>query len=199
MARYSDKEREQVRGETRQRLLDSAAVEFARYGFSKANVDDISKAAGYAKGTIYNYFLSKRKLMLELIDEIARVHLHYIGDQVKPEQDAERRLEKFFEAGFSYVSAYLTQGMVMINNLYGPDTGFKQAMYSAYQPMFELVSRDIIAYGIDQGKFREVETVSTAGMVMNIYLGIASQVNENGEVWIGASQVADFILHALRK
>ena len=72
MPRYNEEEREQIRSETRSRLLDSAAVEFALYGYSKANIDNISKAAGYAKGTVYNYFCSKRELMLTLIEEIAQ-------------------------------------------------------------------------------------------------------------------------------
>ncbi len=199
MPRYSEEEREQVRSETRQRLLKAAAVEFARHGYSKANIDDISKTAGFAKGTVYNYFPSKRELMLVLIEEMAQVHLEIIAEHVYQEQAAERRLEKFFEAGFSYVSAYLTQGMVMINNLYGPHIEFKQAMYTAYQPMFELVSRDIIGLGIKQGIFRKIEPVSTAGLVMNIYLGIASQVNEDGKLWIEYGPVSDFVSHALHK
>ena len=198
MPRYKEEEREQVRSETRQRLLEAAAVEFARHGYSKANIDDISKTAGFAKGTVYNYFPSKSDLMLALIEEMAQVHLDFIAEHVYDEKAADRRLEKFFEAGFSYVSAYLTQGMVMINNLYGPHAEFKKAMYAAYQPMFELVSKDIIALGMEQGVFRNVEPVSNAGLVMNIYLGIASQVNEDGKLWIESGPVADFVAHALR-
>jgi AcrR family transcriptional regulator len=48
-----------VKETTRARLLTAAAAEFARAGFERASVDAISLAAGYAKGTIYNYFPSK--------------------------------------------------------------------------------------------------------------------------------------------
>ena len=120
-------------------------MEFAQYGFSKANIDNISKAAGYAKGTVYNYFSSKRELMLELIKDTAQVHLDYIKGEVYQEENAGDRLEKFFEAGFSYVSEHFTQGMVMINNLYGPDSEFKLVMYEAYQLPSSLCSRAIHA------------------------------------------------------
>jgi AcrR family transcriptional regulator len=46
----------------RHRLLEEAAVEFAREGFDRANINSISKAAGFAKGTVYNYFSSKEDL-----------------------------------------------------------------------------------------------------------------------------------------
>jgi AcrR family transcriptional regulator len=54
---------------TRTRLLDAAAQEFARAGLERASVDAISLAAGYAKGTIYNYFASKEELFLAVVEE----------------------------------------------------------------------------------------------------------------------------------
>jgi AcrR family transcriptional regulator len=58
-----------VKETTRARLVAAAAQEFARTGFERANVDAISLAAGYAKGTIYNYFPSKEELFLAVVEE----------------------------------------------------------------------------------------------------------------------------------
>jgi AcrR family transcriptional regulator len=54
---------------TRERLLEAAAREFARRGLERASVDAISLAAGYGKGTIYNYFASKEELFLAVVEE----------------------------------------------------------------------------------------------------------------------------------
>ena len=54
---------------TRERLLEAAARELARRGLERANIDAISHAAGFAKGTIYNYFASKEELFLAVVDE----------------------------------------------------------------------------------------------------------------------------------
>jgi AcrR family transcriptional regulator len=54
---------------TRARLLTAAAEEFGRVGLERANVNAISLAAGYAKGTIYNYFPSKEELFLAVVEE----------------------------------------------------------------------------------------------------------------------------------
>jgi AcrR family transcriptional regulator len=54
---------------TRAKLLAAAGDEFARIGLERANVDAISLAAGYAKGTIYNYFPSKEELFLAVVEE----------------------------------------------------------------------------------------------------------------------------------
>ncbi len=58
-----------VKRATRERLLEAAAREFARRGLERANIDAISLAAGYAKGTIYNYFSSKEDLFLAVVEE----------------------------------------------------------------------------------------------------------------------------------
>ena len=52
---------------TRARLLDAAAVLFARKGFGGASVEEIAEAAGYTIGAVYAQFGSKAQLMVELI------------------------------------------------------------------------------------------------------------------------------------
>ena len=64
MARIKSEERQQILDQTRLRLLEAAAEEFARVGYSDANINTISTSAGFAKGTVYNYFSSKRALLL---------------------------------------------------------------------------------------------------------------------------------------
>ena len=58
---------EATKVEHRQRLLEAAAAEFAAKGLDGARVDEISLAAGLAKGTIYNYFDSKQHVFREVI------------------------------------------------------------------------------------------------------------------------------------
>lgn len=58
--------------EHRRRLLDAAAAEFAAKGLEAARVDDISVAAGLAKGTIYNYFDSKIAVFRAVVEEWAQ-------------------------------------------------------------------------------------------------------------------------------
>jgi AcrR family transcriptional regulator len=65
MPRVSASEREA----TRLRLLDAGKQEFAERGLAGARFDEISIAAGHAKGTIYNYFESKEALFFTIVAE----------------------------------------------------------------------------------------------------------------------------------
>jgi AcrR family transcriptional regulator len=61
-----------AKSDARQRLLETAARHFAREGLERANVDAISLDAGFAKGTLYNYFRSKEHLFAEVLAEACR-------------------------------------------------------------------------------------------------------------------------------
>lgn len=61
-----------AKAEARSRLLEAAAAHFARAGLEGASIDAIAVDAGYAKGTIYNYFEGKTQLFFEVIAEGAR-------------------------------------------------------------------------------------------------------------------------------
>lgn len=102
----------------RNRLLAAAADAFATHGLHGARIDDISLAAGLAKGTIYNYFDSKEHLFREVIaawaGRITDAHqpLHTaapVRDQLTALVDADmavmREIEPFARAAFREVLA----------------------------------------------------------------------------------------------
>src|SRR5215510_12712548 len=52
--------------ETRRALLDAAARLFAEHGYHETSVPDIVQAAGVGHGTFYEYFASRRDILLAL-------------------------------------------------------------------------------------------------------------------------------------
>ena len=83
--RYKNDHRKQLMAETRERLVNAAVEEFAREGYDAANINRITQAAGVATGTIYNYFPSKKELMLAILSEIGAAHCVFIAEQVRQE------------------------------------------------------------------------------------------------------------------
>ncbi|MFC2037650.1 TetR/AcrR family transcriptional regulator [Chloroflexota bacterium] len=199
MPRHKDAERNKVMGETRRLLLEAATAEFAREGYNGANINRMSKAAGYAKGTIYNYFPSKRALMLALIDLIAASHHEFVAEQVRQEEDAVRRLQRFLQAGSEWIIHNLSRGKVMLTMLNGPDVEFKLRMWQGYQPMHQLIIDDILTPGMEQGAFRQEDPAMTAGLLMTLYLGIGSTVDEQGRSRLAPEWIAEFVLVGLRQ
>ena len=60
--------RQERKSQTRERLIDAAAVVFAQRGFEAASLDEVAAAAGYTKGAVYSNFASKTDLFIALIE-----------------------------------------------------------------------------------------------------------------------------------
>lgn len=56
--------------ERRRQILSAAAAVFARSGYHGTRTWEIAKEAGVAEGTIYNYYSSKRDLLIALTEQI---------------------------------------------------------------------------------------------------------------------------------
>jgi AcrR family transcriptional regulator len=74
--------REEKKAMTRQRLLDAAAVVFARKGFAGASLDDVAEEAGLTKGAVYSNFGSKDDLIQALLEERLNRPYDQIADRV---------------------------------------------------------------------------------------------------------------------
>jgi AcrR family transcriptional regulator len=199
MARPAQDVRDDVLNSTRQALLSAAAAEFACEGYVGANINHISINAGFAKGTIYNHFASKQVLLMTLIDETAAGHMAAIRAQVDPVGSPVAKLEVFFRAGFAFVEAHPDQARAIIHAVYGPDETFKQRVYQAYQPLFDLLIDEVLAAGIASGDFRAIDPDMTAGLIMTIYLGSCSQLDANNTIWLDPGQVTNFILAGIQR
>ena len=198
MPRFANAQKESVRNSTRKKLLKVATMEFANKGFGGANINHISIAAGYATGTVYNYFPSKRALMLTLIDEIDTHHSSFIKTKVVGITQPEERIQAFCKAGFNFVEKYPEQAQVTINAGLGFDLAFKERIYQAYQSLFDLLIDDIIGFGVIEGEFKPTKPDSAAALLMSICLGGSSLYNPDGGVWFNAKKVTTFVMDGIR-
>lgn len=189
--------RAEAKEHTRQLLLDAAVVEFAREGYVGANINRISTSAGFAKGTIYNYFPSKRALMLALIDSTAEAHVDSIIAQVELADGPAQRLEQFFRAGFDFVEQQPDRAQLAISAVYGPDPEFRQRVYDAYDRLFQMLHKEVVCAGIACGEFRSLDADLAVALIVGVYLGSCSQTEPDGRIWLDPRAVASFVMEGL--
>lgn len=67
----------------RKLILDAAAVVMAENGFHQAKMEDIAKEAGVGKGTVYEYFDSKKDLFQELIFSTSKEYSQKIEEEIR--------------------------------------------------------------------------------------------------------------------
>jgi AcrR family transcriptional regulator len=108
----------------RSRLLQSAAAEFAAAGVDRANVNDISLAAGLAKGTVYNYFTSKRELFLAVVAEASARAASGAAD-VPEDAPVEDRLRSLLESDIAWVREHPDFARVLVREALAGDPRFQ--------------------------------------------------------------------------
>lgn len=62
-----------VESEKQERIINVALKEFARNGYDKASTNEIVKEAEISKGSLFNYFNSKKELYLFLLDYVTEM------------------------------------------------------------------------------------------------------------------------------
>jgi AcrR family transcriptional regulator len=88
--------------ETRQRMLDAAAVVFARQGFGRSSVEHVCSEAGYTRGAFYSNFESLDELFLAMWEQQAARQLTELKAAVT---GAGERSAGSLEAAISHIVA----------------------------------------------------------------------------------------------
>ncbi len=88
----------------RERLLRAAVGLFGRKGYEATSISDIARAAGVAVGGFYQHFVSKRQLLLILINELLQKLEQVDMEPAAP--DLQTAIEKVLSAGLATDLAY---------------------------------------------------------------------------------------------
>ena len=74
--------RAEKRAASRRRIIDAASEVFFRDGFMAANLDEVARIAGVAKGTLYRYFDSKAELYVAVLAHNGEIFEQKMRDSV---------------------------------------------------------------------------------------------------------------------
>jgi AcrR family transcriptional regulator len=79
---------------SREAILVAAQHAFAEHGFHGARVEEIARAAGVAKGTVFLHFKDKESLLLALVRHKAESAQKVLATMADPGRSARERLEE---------------------------------------------------------------------------------------------------------
>ncbi len=96
------------------RILDAAAVVFARDGFAAARMEDVAREAGLSKGALYLSFDSKERLIEALVDRLVGGELRRLREAAAAHGSAVERLTGFVAGYAEDVAAIGDLGPVVL-------------------------------------------------------------------------------------
>jgi AcrR family transcriptional regulator len=109
-----------ARDANRAALLDAGAREIAAHGLAGARIDDISLAAGLAKGTVYNHFESKDALFRAILVEACAM-ADDSADRVPRDGPPAERLAAFVAVNLEWAAARPALATVFARELLAGD------------------------------------------------------------------------------
>ena len=109
-----------AREANRAALLDAGARAIAEHGLAGARIDDISLAAGLAKGTVYNHFESKDALFRAILAEACAL-ADGSADRVPPDAPPVERLAAFVAGNLEWAVARPALATVFARELLAGD------------------------------------------------------------------------------
>lgn len=68
--------------EKKEKIFREAIKEFGKKGYEKGNVGEIAKAAGVAKGSMYQYFEDKKELYMYCVKESYNISMKYTSSKI---------------------------------------------------------------------------------------------------------------------
>lgn len=95
MVRAKRRKRSPV-ADKRKELLTAAIEIFAKKGYNKANIKELSDMAGVACGTVYLYFKNKDDLLLQAIKTMMDTNLSQIREKISNIEPSIEKLYMFF-------------------------------------------------------------------------------------------------------
>ncbi len=197
------------RQEKKEEILRAAFNVFARQGFNATKMIDIAREAGMGKGTIYEYFTSKKDIFSALfaflfqdfdrefqkklastsdpIEKIKLIVQIYFVDFINQYGDFIKIVMDFWMAEvYRDKAAQAAEGLNLAD------------MYAGYTQLIA----DIISEGMEKGIFRRVDATHYAAMLLAIFDGLYLQIFLKANTFRAeeiAASVLDLFLGSLTK
>ena len=118
--------REKKKKETRRAILQAAIRLFGDKGYERTSVEDLARAAGIGKGTIYGYFQDKSEIFLAFCEE----EIDYAFSELRERSEAEapllERLMTLFLSQFRLVTANREFGRHLVREMAFPRTAVSE-------------------------------------------------------------------------
>lgn len=160
---------------TRQAILTAAEEVFGELSYDRASISEITRRAGVAQGTFYNYFPDKRAAFAELVRELnhglrtaIRAALADVDDRIEMERTG-------FQTFFDYMQRHKALNRIVRESEFvDPET---------YQWHYATFAKGYVA-GLEEAQRRGQITSEISAETMTwVLLGIAEFLGARWVVW----------------
>ncbi len=181
----------------RELLLRSAARLFSENGFSRTDMAQIAGTAGIAKGSLYNYFVSKEELYLFVCRDGMERSRRAVYGAISPEWDVYRQIEHIFRQGSSFAEQHPEYVRLYLNLSSAGMERFAGSLSREVETFTSNHLKMVIARDRETGLVRKDVDVNMAAFLINsLYIMfvvslVAPQFRERMRIYLDREEAAD--------
>jgi AcrR family transcriptional regulator/predicted DNA-binding transcriptional regulator AlpA len=145
-------------------IMEKAVEVFARKGYHKARISDITRAVGLGHSTFYLYFPSKKALFIECVDQVFQAMFSGVWEEIKHEKDPVKRMRMRAEVVLKSHPQFIDILQVLHGTM-EEDPRLESKRRDIYASVAKTVQRDIIK-AMEEGIIKPINTEIASYMMV---------------------------------
>ncbi|RLG29649.1 hypothetical protein DRN98_08200 [Methanosarcinales archaeon] len=155
----------------KKQILDVASLIFSKNGFSRANTDEIARAANLGKGTIYRYFKNKKELFLSVVDRGLDKLKDAILIEVEKSDDPLKKIENAIKTYLSFFEKNKNLIGILIHEQSSFQKRIAERYFEHYYGNVDRI-RQTFKAGIEQGLIKDMDVESVISVYTSMLNGL---------------------------
>jgi len=148
-------------------ILAEAARLFADSGYENSAMADVAARLGLSKAAIYHYFRTKQDIYDAIIIETLTALGQAVAEAVASADGPAERLRAFMLAHARYLEAHHAEFVAMLIGYSGMSPVFRDDA-ARLRDDYEHLLRRLIAEGVAQGVFRDLDQAATGRAILSM-------------------------------
>jgi len=146
-------------------ILHAAFETFMEKGFHDTKMEEIAQKAGIGKGTIYEYFTSKKDLFCGMVKSIMTWYCNSLETAIINGKDFNDKIDNMMKLHMEFAAQANNLLKVMTHNFVHISSELNRWMMDIRRKMISMVE-EVFCQGIREGKIRQVDVHLVALLFM---------------------------------
>ena len=174
------RKKEQLTEQRRKQILDAALSVFSRKGYGESTIPDIAREAGVAVGTIYNYYQSKRDILVSTLASSVLSGPFLKLTQQSPEADDEAFFRSLLEDRLTVLTENADKFLFMLGEVHRDQEFQRQWAQGVVQPALRR-AETYVRSRVDSRAFRPLDARVAVRALTGMAIGFAVLSMVEGE------------------
>ncbi len=189
---------------TQLRIIEEARQLFARKGVTNTTMNDIAKAAGKGRRTIYTYFNNKQDIYWAVIESEMNRLYERLEAVVKKDLSPNEKLEEYIDARLEGIREVVLRNGSLRAEFFQDIAEVEHARKKISSGEIDLL-RKILDEGVAKGKFIVHNTLATATILHCAFKGFEVPYIKNAFNEVGVERnrirclITDFMLYGIMR